>query len=54
MPVSHLGRRYVAPEYASTGLLDERCDTYSFGIMLLETISGRDPVDYTRPAEEVQ
>ncbi|KAH9325643.1 hypothetical protein KI387_005821, partial [Taxus chinensis] len=44
---------YVAPEYANTGLLNEKSDVYSFGVLLLETITGRDPVDYGRPAEEV-
>lgn len=44
---------YVAPEYASTGLLNERSDVYSFGVLLLETITGRDPVDYARPSGEV-
>lgn len=44
---------YVAPEYASTGMLNERSDIYSFGILIMEIISGRNPVDYSRPAEEV-
>ncbi|PNY10188.1 receptor-like protein kinase [Trifolium pratense] len=44
---------YVAPEYANTGLLNEKSDIYSFGVLLLEAITGRDPVDYTRPANEV-
>ncbi|KAL6995482.1 hypothetical protein U1Q18_005619 [Sarracenia purpurea var. burkii] len=44
---------YVAPEYASTGMLNERSDVYSFGILLMEIISGRSPVDYSRPAGEV-
>ncbi|XP_073045491.1 probable receptor-like protein kinase At5g18500 [Primulina eburnea] len=44
---------YVAPEYANTGLLNEKSDVYSFGIVLLEAITGRDPVDYGRPASEV-
>ncbi|GLJ14142.1 hypothetical protein SUGI_0226980 [Cryptomeria japonica] len=44
---------YVAPEYANTGLLNERSDVYSFGVLLLEAITGRDPVDYGRPAGEV-
>lgn len=44
---------YVAPEYASTGMLNERSDVYSFGILIMEIISGRNPVDYNRPAEEV-
>uniref|UniRef100_A0A453F3G2 non-specific serine/threonine protein kinase n=1 Tax=Aegilops tauschii subsp. strangulata TaxID=200361 RepID=A0A453F3G2_AEGTS len=38
---------YVAPEYANTGMLNEKSDVYSFGVLLLETVTGRDPVDYT-------
>lgn len=44
---------YVAPEYANTGLLNEKSDIYSFGVLLLEVVTGRDPVDYSRPANEV-
>ncbi|KAJ0041258.1 hypothetical protein Pint_28023 [Pistacia integerrima] len=44
---------YVAPEYASTGMLNERSDVYSFGILIMEVISGRNPVDCSRPPEEV-
>ncbi|GLJ30368.1 hypothetical protein SUGI_0600860 [Cryptomeria japonica] len=44
---------YVAPEYASTGMLNERSDVYSFGVLIMEIISGRSPVDYGRPAGEV-
>lgn len=44
---------YVAPEYASTGMLNERSDVYSFGILIMEIISGRVPVDYSRPPGEV-
>ncbi|PIA52632.1 hypothetical protein AQUCO_01000482v1 [Aquilegia coerulea] len=43
----------VAPEYASTGMLREGSDVYSFGVLLMEIISGRSPVDYTRPPGEV-
>lgn len=45
--------RYVAPEYANTGLLNERSDVYSFGVLLMEVITGRDPVDYGRASGEV-
>ncbi|KAL3351220.1 hypothetical protein AABB24_019694 [Solanum stoloniferum] len=44
---------YVAPEYANSGLLNEKSDVYSYGVVLLEAITGRDPVDYGRPAPEV-
>ncbi|XP_075523272.1 putative serine/threonine-protein kinase At1g01540 [Primulina tabacum] len=44
---------YVAPEYASTGMLNERSDVYGFGILIMEIITGRNPVDYSRPAGEV-
>lgn len=43
----------MAPEYASTGMLNERSDVYSFGILIMEIISGRSPVDYARPVGEV-
>lgn len=44
---------YVAPEYASTGMLSERSDVYSFGVLIVEIVSGRIPVDYSRSAGEV-
>lgn len=43
----------MAPEYASTGMLNERSDVYSFGILIMEIISGRNPVDYNRAPGEV-
>ncbi|WCJ31176.1 Protein kinase superfamily protein [Euphorbia peplus] len=44
---------YVAPEYASTGMLNESSDVYSFGVLIMEIISGRNPVDYSKPPDEV-
>ncbi|XP_019168710.1 PREDICTED: probable receptor-like serine/threonine-protein kinase At4g34500 isoform X2 [Ipomoea nil] len=44
---------YVSPDYASTGMLNEGCDVYSFGILLMEIITGRSPVDYSRPPGEM-
>jgi len=43
----------VAPEYANTGMLNEKSDVYSFGVLLLETVTGRGPVDYSRSSNEV-
>jgi serine/threonine protein kinase len=34
-------RGYTAPEYAIHGNLSENVDTYSYGIVVLEIISGR-------------
>ena len=36
--------RYVAPEYALTGMLTEKSDVYSFGVLMLVVVSGRRPL----------
>ncbi|XP_026379076.1 PTI1-like tyrosine-protein kinase At3g15890 isoform X2 [Papaver somniferum] len=49
--VSHVTTRvkgtlgYLAPEYAMWGKVSESCDVYSFGILLLEIISGKKPLE---------
>ncbi|KAK1279614.1 Proline-rich receptor-like protein kinase PERK13 [Acorus gramineus] len=40
---------YMAPEYASSGKLTDRSDVFSFGVVLLEIITGRKPVDASQP-----
>ncbi|KAA8535479.1 hypothetical protein F0562_030482 [Nyssa sinensis] len=36
---------YLAPEYAMWGKVSESCDVYSFGILLLEIVTGRKPIE---------
>lgn len=44
---------YCAPEYAMSGKLTLKSDIYSFGVVLLELITGRKVIDTTRrPGEQ--
>ncbi|KAK3022208.1 hypothetical protein RJ639_047030 [Escallonia herrerae] len=36
---------YLAPEYAMWGKVSESCDVYSFGILLLEIVSAKKPIE---------
>nr|CAD1841048.1 unnamed protein product [Ananas comosus var. bracteatus] len=56
--MSHVSTRvmgtygYCAPEYALTGQLTKMSDVYSYGVMLLELITGRKAIDTTKPTRE--
>jgi len=43
---------YAAPEYLATGHLTTKSDVYSYGVVLLEVLSGRRAVDKNRPPGE--
>ncbi|XP_057855579.2 putative serine/threonine-protein kinase [Cryptomeria japonica] len=42
---------YTAPEYARYGQLTEKADTYSFGVVVLEIVSGRKSIDLKQPPD---
>jgi hypothetical protein len=43
---------YSAPEYAMSGTYTVKSDVYSFGVVMLELLTGRKPLDNTRPRSE--
>ena len=45
-------RGYLAPEYAIRGQLTRKADIYSFGVLLIEIVSGRCNTNTRLPVEE--
>ncbi|XP_027190799.1 nodulation receptor kinase-like [Cicer arietinum] len=43
---------YLDPEYYKTQQLSEKSDVFSFGVVLLEIVSGREPLNIKRPRIE--
>ncbi|KAH9544885.1 hypothetical protein CY35_12G019600 [Sphagnum magellanicum] len=44
---------YLAPEYATRGQLTEKIDVYSFGVLVLEIMSGRKNIDPNLPPQDI-
>lgn len=50
LPESKIG--YIDPSYAQTYRFTDKSDVYSFGVILVELVSSKKVVDFSRPAGE--
>ncbi|XP_076952262.1 lysM domain receptor-like kinase 3 [Bidens hawaiensis] len=41
-------RGYMSPEFQSTGIATQKSDVYAFGVVILELLSGEEPLKYTK------
>ena len=44
---------YISPEYATRGLYSEKSDVFSFGVLLLEIVSGRKNTSFYEEEESL-
>lgn len=40
-------RGYMSPEFQCTGVATQKCDVYAFGVVILELLSGAEPLKYS-------
>ncbi|PRQ58772.1 putative protein kinase RLK-Pelle-LysM family [Rosa chinensis] len=45
-------RGYMAPEFQVSGVVTQKCDVYAFGVVILELVSGEEPLKYKMEVED--